>query len=481
MVLAVIILSWFAWQRRKQQKAAQEAAKADQAAIEKARLVPLPEGSLEIAINGPIPKALQASKMLLLLVGTFAASLGLRILQMLAMCGLTDEPGSILLIEPDVKRRDEFLNGTEEAEGIPDVFRDRLVVVECASLSGGGANRDRDWLKGQQQVWVPEVQAKSREACDLHRRRNLQLYGESVDAAQVLDVFSEGTTGFMGPEALKVILGHFPAAQCVGLTAYPVDYRLRSRVRDLLNEHVMAGCHGVFAGDNAPDEECPDRDLLANDLGSVGLVVAPISAAAHNHDAVTEGNNMYTLILPKEKGGLASFRVVVSSIPGAAFQPHPKLDARYYVTGQTMTATVLSTLKEVENPKYRAASAEFGLPDTSRFDIILTALEPKSLGALEDSVLTALKASASPPPSHNYHLLFASIKTAINPRKPTCSIICLSVEAINNKEDHLQKVASLPPLIAPFVQAQLPPSKDELSVDKSSEAEKNQEVDDAAA
>lgn len=431
-------------------------------ALERARRAPLPKGFLELDHDGIQREDLSrilAGKILLLLAGTFAASLGIRILKLLYICGLADAPGGIFLLEPDKGQRAKFLNE------LPSVYLDRLVVVECASLTGGGANRDREWLNAQRPHWVKEVRTKAAAICDLLRARGLQLYKRSDDAAEVVTIISQGTTGWMGLEALPVILNQFTGAQCIGMTAHPIDDLLRSRTPQLLKEWLKAGCHGIYVEDNAPDEECPERDLLANDLGLVTLTVAPISAAANTKDAASESNNLHTLVFgPRQdakKSGensaqghpdslrLASFRIFATGIPAGAFQPHSALIPRPYVVADSMTSATINALEEVRKAQYRAVSAGFGKAGTSRFDIIMTSLEPDSLRSLEDSVITAEKTATTPPPQRNRHLLFAAMKTSPDPLKPACPIVAVSVESLSDSEGHLVKVASPIPQLGP--------------------------------
>ncbi|GEM_PF-4027059 len=455
LILAAVLLGWFGWQRHERGKAAAVAAAAAQAALEQARQLPLPEGSLELA-RAEYPDtdrtSLLAGKILLLLAGTFAASLGIRLLKTLAICELAEAVNSINLIEPDKGQRAKFL------EAIPPVFLDRLVVVECAGLTGGGANRGRAWLEHMRSRWVSEVRAKAAATCDMHQRRGLARSQRSDEAAQVLAVISEGATGWMGLEALPVILRRFVGAQCIGLTAYPIDDLLSSQTPQLLQAWQAAGCEGIYVEANSSDAECPERDILANDLGMVTLISAPIAAAAMAHDAVAESNNMHTLVFglggdehhaqstsngaPRNEARLASFRVTLSSLPAAPFQPHPGLDPRYFVAGDAMTSTTLTVLEEAAKPEHRAVSAAFGRPNTARFDIVMTPLEPTSLRALEDAVVTARKTSADPPPGRNYHLLFAGMKTRIDPHLPTCPLIAVSVEALTDPNAHLAQVAT---------------------------------------
>lgn len=435
LVGGLAILAWAAWRRMKDKEARERALRARDAALEAARAQPLPEGSAELygGSDGRQAAGALAGKLMFVLAGTFAGKLGLRVLAMMDMCGLERAVGSILLIELDEDRRRDFL------EQVPAVFHDRIRVASCAALPGGGVNRPLSWIWDKRAYWMSELQSKAREVCDLHQRRSPR----SNEAAQVVPFISLGATGYMGATAVREILKIFRIAQCVGFTAYPHHDRLRTRAPEVLQAYIDAGCHGFICADNLPDGLAPHRDFLENDMGMVAIIVGLI-AATKNADAVTETNNAFTLVLPDEPGGMASFRTYITTLPAFEHRPHPALDPRYYVMGDAMVSACLRALDEVGQEHRKAVSAEFGHELTSRFDIIVTPLEPLSLLRVQDETLAALKTVNSLKP--NYDVFFAGIKTRIDPTKPTCPIFAVSLEAIRDPVHHLASVSR--PLIA---------------------------------
>jgi hypothetical protein len=283
----------------------------------------------------------------------------------------------------------------------------------------------------------------------------------SHEAAHIIPFISLGATGYIGATAVKHIKGRFRAAQCIGFTAYSHHDRLRGRTPEVLTAYLRAGCHGFIAADNLPDTTAPERDILANDMGMMAIVVGLI-AATRNADAVTETNNTLTLLLPEEPGGMASYRTYMTTLPAFTHQPHPALEKRYYVIGDAAVSACLTALEEAGCEYRKAVSAPFGHESTSRFDILLIPLEPRSLVRLQDSVRTALSTIEPLPP--NYDLFMAGTRTIINPERPTCPITVVSLEALSDPAGHLKAIAQ--PLLAQRAPHVPPAAQQDTSVDR---------------
>lgn len=426
----VAILVWVAFRRLQREQVAAEAEARRQAEIERAWSAALPEGAVEIRAGGIAAGRdhILEGKLMLVFAGSFAASLGLRLLCLLDQCGLERSVGSILLIELDAWRRQDFLNR------LPSVYADRVVVAFCAALPGGGKNLPIPEIDKLRRYWQPEIIEKAQAVCDRHQRRSQR----SNEAAQVLPFISLGTTGYMGATAVAEIMRTFRAAQCVGFTAYPHHDRLRGRARAILSAYTKAGCHGYISADNLPDERAPERDLLVNDMGMVAIVVGLI-AASRKADAVTESNNAFTLVLPEERGGIASYRSYLTSLPAHRHQPHPEVEPRFYVYGDATVSACLRALDEVEEAGRKAVGADYGHTRTSRFDLLLLPLEADSLTWVDDKTRHALQVTEPLP--GNYDLFFAGVAAEIDPDLPTCSIVAVSVEALTDPDRHLDEVA----------------------------------------
>jgi hypothetical protein len=152
-------------------------------------------------------------------------------------------------------------------------------------------------------------------------------------------------------------------------------------------------------------------------------------------------------VLP-QGGGLASYHVLTTEMPGYRFQPHPQLPPRFWVRGDATASTLVTSLDEVEKPAYAAVSAAFGHPDASRYDIILTSLSPEGIRFLEQEVGAAQELKYGPSPA-NRHLVIGSTRALIDPEQPTMPIVVVSVRALSEAEqvDHLPRLA--PALPAP--------------------------------
>lgn len=445
---ALALLFWAGWQRRGRTQASLAARQAREAEIELARHLPLPERAEELQPNAAAWSTTpMVGKIMLVLSGTFAAKLGLRLLRMMAQCDVDQAIGSILLIELDEWRRQDFM------AHLPPVYADRLVVASCATLGAGGANQPLEAIDRLKRYWKPEILRCVHDVCDLHQRRDPRCH----EAAQIIPFISLGSTGYIGATAIEHIKRRFQNAQCIGFTAYPHHDRLRGRTPQVLAAYTAAGCHGFIAADNLPDETAPERDFLINDMGMMAIIVGLI-AGTRNADAVTETNNTFTLVLPEEPGGIASFRTYMTTLPAYTFQPHPALDPRYYVIRDATVAACLNALEEVSKDNRKAVGADFGHERTSRFDILLIPLEPRSLVRVHDDLRTALQTVEPLPP--NYDLFMSGTRSPIDPERPTCPILVVSLEALTDPKSHLQAIAQ--PLLtgrtAPTIPALAPHS-----------------------
>jgi hypothetical protein len=292
-------------------------------------------------------------------------------------------------------------------------------------------------VRSRRPDWAAEVRRRAEEVCDLHQRRS----PDSSEAAHVLALISNGSTGYVGSEAVAVIMNRFRNAFCVGLTAYSHHSRLRARLREILEAYTAAGCHGVVTADNLADATCPERDRVLNDWGMVSIVVGLLSSTRHP-DAVTETGNVLSLVFPEQPGGLASFRTAMTSVPAYRHQP-----PRYVARGDAVESAVRGALERLkDDARAPAVSAQFGVAGCSRFELVLLPLTPDFLGSVADNTYAALQ-TLGPTPG-NYDLLFAGTRTTIDPDKPTCHITAVALEAIDSPEEHVSQVmATTMPLL----------------------------------
>jgi hypothetical protein len=203
------------------------------------------------------------------------------------------------------------------------------------------------------------------------------------------------------------------------------------------------GVHGFVISDNLGDE-------VRNDFGMIASI-SGFSAAAENADAAVEQNNAWYLLFRETPGGLVSYSTYARSIPGFRLTPiHPMVPARYFVYGSSVVSTILTGLEEVRRPEFISLVSQGRdgqEPDTSRFDIVLTAVVPEDLKQDEDDVVLGQHLKGRD--KRNYHLLFAPITVEIDPARPLCPVAVVSLQAVHDS------AATLKQLTAPFSARQL--------------------------
>lgn len=427
---ALCLLGYFGWKRHKRQEERARQERERQERIAKAKI---PAGATPLCTGGGSTKVVdQSGRLMLVLDGTFGANVGgLSLLTLLERCGLAGTIGSILLIELDSHRRERFL------KSVPSAFQDRIVPVSCPALSGGMGNRHPQEVMTLIDRWGPPVIKAAHEICEVHQRRH-----KGEEAALALTFISQGGQALLGTKAVEVIGQEFRQAQFFGFSALPVDDRLLSRVEPILDAYRQVGVKGFVLSSNLLDE-------VKNDFGMVAAITG-FASAAEQADAAIEQNNAWNLLFSEDPGGIVSCNVYMKRVPGYRFQPDASLVPEYYVYKDSIVSAILTALEEVKNPR----SDTLGLrrngspPLTSRFDIVLAAVYAEALREHEDAVVMGRLLKGQP--KRNYHLLFASIATQINPLRPICPVAVVSLAAVQDAQEALQN------LTAPLNGAQRP-------------------------
>lgn len=386
----------------------------------------LPEGAVYVRDRSAAPRKTDRSgRMLLVLVGTFAATLGSGVLTLIERCGLESCIGSILLLELDRARLERFLTC------VPSVFLDRIVAVGVSGLPGGLGNRGVDEAMHYVPRWGPPVINGANQVVELHQR--LQR-GE--DAALVLVLVSLGGQAIIGVKAVETISRLFPMAQFYGFTALPIDDRLRLQSEGVLEEYRQAGVRGFVVSDNLGDD-------VRNDFGMIATV-AGFAVAAEDSDASVEQNNAWYLLFRQSPGGLVSYSTYARTIPAYAHSPGLDLASRHYVFKSSVVNTIQTALEEVNRPENHALAGR-GLdgsePLTSRFKLVLAAIRPDDLKENEDDIF--LGGSLSGQSKRNFHLLFAPITAEIDPERPLCPVAVVSLHAVHQPTETLRALTEL--------------------------------------
>jgi hypothetical protein len=429
--LGLLIAGLIGWRQENRRRAERQA---NQALRQAAQLAKPPEGALEVSTAAAIAArpADQSGRIMLVLAGSFAANVGTGLLTLLERCGLAGAIGSILVIELDRRRREHFLSSA------PAVFHDRLVPVRYTGLAGGLGNRSPQEVRDYVHRWGPEVARGATTACERH-----QALQRGDEPALVLTFVSQGGQALLGVQAVDAIARQFPLAKFFGLTALPVDDRLRVRTEYILDAYRRVGVHGFVVSDNLCDE-------VRNDFGLVAAITG-FAAAAEHTDAAVEQNNAWYHLFTEAPGGLVSFSTYARNIPGYVLTPtHPLVAPRFYVFKGSVRSAIETGLEEVRRKEYHALAGN-GLagqePLTSRFDIVLAAVRPADLRDDADDVVLGQELKGRD--KRNYHLQFAPIMAQISVDQPLCPVAVVSLHAVHEAPATLQQLTA--PVTAPQV------------------------------
>ncbi len=405
-------LAVMGWNREMRRRAVRHR---DKLLLVSARNARLPEGAVDIWTPATYKlRGDRSGRIMLVLVGTFAARKGLNVLTLLNRSGLEGAIGSIWLIEADKYRRDEFL------ASMPAVFSDRLVVTDFPALSAGFGNATPHEVEQLIESWGPDLLRGGDRVCEVHEAR------QHDEAGLVLMLVSLGGSAITAAWAAESIRRRHRQAGCYGFAAMPVDDRTRNWAPYVIKRCVKAGVRGFVLSDNLGDE-------VANDHGMEQGIVGFISGALFA-DAGVESNNAWKLLFERAPGGVVSYHTETRGIPGQRLQPsHPEVPPRYYVFNRNLRISVNSALAEVHRDAHHALQGK-GLPGnvsgTSQFVIVLTAVSPSDLKAVEDDIVLGQRLKGID--KRNHHLIFAPLATVVNPTSIRCPVTVVSLQALRN-------------------------------------------------
>jgi hypothetical protein len=395
-----------------------------EARLARAQQVPLPEGAALISTRKRTrPSSDRSGRLMLVLDGSFGTNLSINLLKLIHDCGLEGLIGSILLVEFDVSGLERFF------QHVPRVFRDRTVATAHPNLSAGLSGRSPQEVQDRIEVWGPTVERATQKTLLRHHQRQA-----GMDPGVVLVFVSQGGHATVGTLAVRLLARQCPDTKFFGFTAIPVDDRLAGRVPEVLKQYVDAGVHGFVVGSNL-------RDTVANDAGMIATIVG-FAAAVEESDSQVHLNNGLVLLFPEQPGGLVTYNTYLKRVAGFRFQPDPIVPPTYYVHSESVVTAIRHVSQKVTEPIYNSLGLSLNghVPGTSRFEIILSAIEPGALKEIEDTVVRGRTLAGES--RRNYHLLCAPIVQDINPTQPVCLVADVYLWAIPNSEETLRRLTA---------------------------------------
>ena len=423
---AVAAVAVLIYRSRKQIHLRQAAAEREREAIDRARAIPLPAKAVPLRTDASSgDPGSRDGRIMLVLVGTFGESIARFLLAMLARAGLDRAIGSVLLLEFDDGRREQF------RQSAPVAFRDKIVFV--SGMPGGFGNRSGEDARRVIVRWGPEVLEAVRRVIAVHMLRN-----EGQEPSIILTLLGlGGGHSEAGAELVRQLSLQLPDARNYGWCALPVHDKLRSRTHQVLASYQEAGVRGWIAADNL-------QDSVQNDFGMIASIACFISAP-RDADAAVEINNALLLVLDEAPGHIATLTTYARSIPAYRMQRHEKLPNEFYVFEDSVRNTVLNGLDLVRTmPDSLGYQVPEALPaNTSVFDLVIAPIVRHDFKRVEDKVVQGLELGGGQ--KRNYQLQFASVAMQIDPEAPECPIAVIQVRPLVEAPARIQELAAPQP------------------------------------
>lgn len=435
-ILAILVLGWRSEMKRRRKKWAE-------IERQRRRSLPLPPGTTWVRTT-PLQAEIQrelVGMILLVAIGDYGTNMLIRLLKLLARCGLDRLVGGILISNNDSSSRIQFHSR------IPEVYHDRVVYAFTENFSSGFGNRSIQWVLDHVDQWGGPIVDGVAEVIDKH----LRLTGNLAPGI-ILPFVSLGGHAVTGLLAVELLHKRFEESLCAAFTALPTHRWLRKNYELLKTEYEKRGVFGWILSDNLGDEP------VTADYGAVTLITALCDAALHA-DMRTRIDNVLTLTFTKYPGSILVYEVVQGSVIA---EPWPDKDdpVGYYVVKQPLAIEVNKLLRRLAGGQgVMSAELPIGEKGTSVFDIVMAPLLPSDLLWLKDEEFRMLKLreqygtlSSNGSASGHTRLIgvpdrdrqFASYATVIDPKKPLCGMIGVRLSAVRDGEDIVAEIVKAP-------------------------------------
>ena len=425
-VLAIATIILLVLRSRKQIAAQQAEAVREKEAIDQARGIPLPPKAVSLRTDASTGDTrTRDGRIMLVLVGTFGENIARYLLTMLARAGLDRAIGSVLLLEFDDGRREQF------RQSVPAAFVNKVVFV--SGKSGGFGDESQEDVRHGIMRWGPEVLDAVQRVVTLHMRGN-----EGQEPAIVLTMLGiGGGHSEPGAEVVRQLSHQLPDTRIYGFSVLPVHDKIRSRADEVLRTYEEAGVRGWVIADNL-------QDSLQNDFGMIAVIAAFISAP-RDADAAVEINNALLLILNEAPGHIATLTTYAQSIPGYRFERHPKLPDEFFVYENSVRNKIVTGLDHVRTmPDSLGYPPPVTLPEnTSVFDLIVAPIVRDDFKRVEDKVIQGITLSGGT--KRNYQLQFASVAMQINPDEPECPLSVIQIRPLADAPQRMKELAAPQP------------------------------------
>jgi len=350
--------------------------------------------------------------------GTPAGRICVKLLRLLTASGLGNHIAAVLFLNFDAEDQQEV------ARLLPAEYHDRTVLSESALFPGGFKTAPRDEIYDDAWAWRPEVERSVAELIDV-------LDESGVEPTEFVVLGSGGSSGFLGPVAVKLLRRQFESAESLVVLPHPRHTKLRQRFSELTADYrSVAGVQDFIVMDTCRDAWNEERSEDEVDSGLVHLIAGAL-AANQSSKAATRLNNLFRLTFPAD-GGYASFRVATTSTRA----DWNKRRRRWEVPWTNAYKQTALALKMAQDVKRQAVSAPLGEPGTVQFDIVNANVVPadlRRLGSVVDHYLSGVHLPSNAPwpvdPERDYERRYATICSS-NGRRPKMVVTVVSFESM---------------------------------------------------
>jgi len=356
--------------------------------------------------------------------GTVGLKLASRWLEELNAAGKAHLVGVVLLVELDARWRQRF-----EAQ-VADVFRNRIVFVKSASLSGGLGNRKYEHVLNLIGRWGPALLGGIQAARDLYLKRN---FGREPSVILMFGGF--GGSAPLGVFSIKELSRLFKNTKSYAALVLPSISNLRRRAKYVIEQLKVAGLDGVVLADNAANPVLNDAGLVT------GLAV--LAAGSDEADAPIEANNaLYHAFA--DGSWWAAIQTSYQNLPAYPVLPdHPDVPPQYFTPADAVDAGLVNAFETLDDPEgHSLGGVGQGdvAPGTCTYDLIMSPILPDRLRLHVDNLVQARELMGFDKCDRS--LVFASIPTLVDPTAPRCPLVVVTLQTLAHPEAALEALGA---------------------------------------
>jgi hypothetical protein len=293
-------------------------------------------------------------------------------------------------------------------------------------------------------LWGPPIYHATADAIDLHVRRSQR----DRAPGDILLFQSLGGHACLGMPVIEILHQRFPSSLIVGFTLLSSRERQRYKYSDIKEPYESRGVYGWVMTDNLGE------DAVTADYGMVAVIVGLADASLHA-DQPTPMNNAFAATFTNEPGAVLVYQVAFSQVIARPLDPMQVDPPHYYVWKQSIVEQVVDGLHKIEDGLgVWSVDLPVGEADCTIFDLVITALRPWDITAVQDDVVLGIKLRAGVSENENrkkmlygtenYELQFAGIAVPVDPVRPLCPVTVIRLAAVTDGAKIVPEITVVP-------------------------------------